>query len=500
MSKTKILFIAAIFVLLLSGCGKSDKAEEINDLEELNQSKYKIGAVVGAASEPYVGKAFPNAAEEQFADLNNLIAALENGQIDAIVFTRATLESIMEEKSATLKILDEPVGMTDIHTVISPHTKIKNLEQELNEFLAAAKADGTLERMYKYWLVDHETAMPEIPRPQNPTKKLVVGTGGDTMPMNFYVGEKLSGFDVEITERFAAAYGYEIEYRVEPFLSQLSDAEFGKIDLVAGSIMYTDERAERVIFPKTPLFSLPISVIVRKEGAPLAQENFFESLQESFEKTLIREDRYKMVLEGLKVTLILSIGSLILGTLLGFLFCILKRSKIKIVSKIMEGFIALMSGLPIVLTLMICFYIVFSSTSLSGISIAIIAFSVDFGCYVAIILNSGIEGVAVGEIEAATAMGMSNIQTFFKIILPQAVKNIFGVYRRQVISLIKATSIVGYIAVQDLTKVSDIIRARTYEAFFSLIFTAVIYFIIARICIFLLDVAEREVNRRKKYV
>jgi polar amino acid transport system substrate-binding protein len=163
----------------------------------------------------------------------------------------------------------------------------------------------------------------------------------------------------------------------------------------------------------------------------------------------------------------------------------------------MNLFIVVISGLPIVLTLMICFYIVFSGTGLNEIAIAIIAFSIDFGCYIAITLNSGIESVDGGEIEAAEALGLSKIQVYRKIILPQAVRKIFGVYKRQVISLIKTTSIVGYIAVQDLTKVSDIIRARTYEAFFSLIFTAAIYFIIARICIWALDLAERKLNRRK---
>ena len=149
---------------------------------------------------------------------------------------------------------------------------------------------------------------------------------------------------------------------------------------------------------------------------------------------------------------------------------------------------------------MICFYIVFSGAGLNEIIVAIIAFAIDFGCYVAIILNSGIESVAAGEIEAAESLGMSKLQIFRTIIFPQAIQKIFGVYKRQVISLIKATSIVGYIAVQDLTKVSDIIRARTYEAFFSLIFTAAIYFAIARICIFLLNVAEKRLNRRKRDV
>ena len=740
----KFILIFLIFAILANGCSKSTEDNNFESLEELNQPQYKIGAVVGTASEPYVAKTFPNAVEKQFSGLPDMVVALEKKQVDAILFTRATLESVLAEKPNTLQILPQPVGETDIHMAISPNTQLENLQNEINEFLKAQKDNGTLEKSYKYWFTDHNNEMPaDVPKIQSSTKKLVVGTHGTIPPQSFYSGDKLTGFDIEMVTRFAAKYGYEIEFRVEDTVSMLTDAEFGKIDLIAGSIMYTAERAERVIFPETPLYSLPISVMTRKifveqdlsnikiptdlndakfivgvvtgsssesfvpkflpkatlkhfsgvgemilaldekkidagaySQSPLevvlkeqpekfklleepllytdvcmaispkphvenleaqvnefianhksdgsldkivkywmedkntelpnipepknptqtlivstsgtippynfyvgdklsgldielikrfayeynykleirveelpsqltdlefgkidmlsgpvtytderaehvhfskqpivripssiimrndsyTEENFFESVQASFEKTLIREDRYKMILDGLKVTLILAVGSLILGTILGFIFCLIKRSSFKPISTAMTAFIALISGLPIVLLLMICFYIVFSGTGLNEIIIAIIAFSIDFGCYVAIILNSGIESVAVGEIEAAQSLGMSKLQIFRKIIFPQAIQKIFGVYKRQVISLIKATSIVGYIAVQDLTKVSDIIRARTYEAFFSLIFTAAIYFAIARICIFLLNVAENRLNRRKRNV
>lgn len=502
MIRRKFLLLILLCLVTVSGCTKSDRDDNIRHLADLNQPQYTVGAIVGAASEPYVGEVLPNAVEKQFNALTDMTIALESGQIDAMVFTRATLESIMNERPNKFRILDEPLGETEMHTVISPQTKLPDLVDEVNEFLAAKKRDGTLQKMYDYWFVEHKTVMPpdHVERLEGTGKKLVVGAFGNTMPQSFYANNQPVGFDIETIELFAAEYGYEIEYRIEDIISLLADAEFGKIDVISGTIMYTPERAERVIFPKTPLYKLPISAMIRDTAAAGKSDNFFANLKTSFEKTLIREDRYKMLLDGLKVTLIIAGGSLVLGTILGFVLCMMKRSSVKIVAKLTTAFIALISGLPIVLTLMICFYIIFSGTGLTEIAISIIAFAIDFGCYVAIILNSGIESVAAGEIEAATAMGMSTWQIFKTITFPQAVQKIFGVYRRQVISLIKATSIVGYIAVQDLTKVSDIIRARTYDAFFSLIFTAAIYFLIARICIFLLDVADNKLNRRKKDV
>lgn len=464
---------------------------------DLNNPKYTLGVVTGSSTETFVSKILPNATLKHFAGVSEMILALEENKIDAGAYSQPPLEVAVKERPDKLKILDEPLLNTDICMVVSPNPHISNLENQVNEFLAKHKADGSLDKIIKYWMKDKNTELPEIPEPENPTQTLIVGTSGTIPPYNFYVGDKLSGMDIEIIKRFAHEYNYKLEFRIEELTSQLMDVEFGKIDMLCGTITYTDERAERVHFAKPPVFSVPSAIIVRNEAN--IDESIFKSLQESFEKTLIREDRYKMILAGLQVTIILAAGSLILGTILGFIFCMLRRSRIKIISTTMQAFIALISGLPIVLTLMICFYIIFSGTGLGEIIIAIIAFAIDFGCYVAIILNSGIESVAVGEIEAAEALGMSNSQIFIKIIFPQAVQKTFGVYKRQVISLIKITSIVGYIAVQDLTKVSDIIRARTYEAFFSLIFTAAIYFLIARICIFLLNMAEKRLNRRKKF-
>lgn len=465
---------------------------------DLNDSNFTIGVITGSSSEGLVPKFLPNANLKQFSEVNEMILALEQKKIDAGAYSRPPLETALKEHPDKLKILDEPVAYTNMHLIISPATQISKLAEQVDEFLIKMKSDGTIDKMQQYWIVEKNTAMPNIPEPKNPSQILTVGTSGTIPPHNFYVGDELSGFDIELIKRFAYEYNYKLEFRVEPLVSQLADAEFGKIDMLGGIMSYTEERAEKVRFTKTPLFRVPAALIVRNEQNVAG--NFFTNLADSFEKTLIREDRYKMILDGLKVTLILAFGSLILGTLLGFIFCMLKRSKVKIISTAMTAFIALISGLPIVLTLMICFYIIFADMGLNEIFVAIIAFAIDFGCYVAIILNSGIESVAVGEIEAAQAMGMSNFQVFVRIIFPQAIQKTFGVYKRQVISLIKATSIVGYIAVQDLTKVSDIIRARTYDAFFSLIFTAIIYFLIARICIFLLNVAESRLNRRKRNV
>jgi polar amino acid transport system substrate-binding protein len=136
----------------------------------------------------------------------------------------------------------------------------------------------------------------------------------------------------------------------------------------------------------------------------------------------------------------------------------------------------LIQGMPGVVLLMILYYVVFGSFSIGGVAVSVVGFTLTFGTTVFGLLKMGVGAVDEGQREAAYALGYSNRKTFFSIILPQALPHIIAPYKGEVVNLIKATSIVGYIAVQDLTKMGDIVHSRTYEAFFPLIAITIIYF------------------------
>ncbi|MFZ2171365.1 MAG: amino acid ABC transporter permease, partial [Methylococcaceae bacterium] len=148
--------------------------------------------------------------------------------------------------------------------------------------------------------------------------------------------------------------------------------------------------------------------------------------------------------------------------------------------------------------LMLIFYVVFASVDINPVLVAIIAFGMNFAAYVSEIFRTGIEGVDKGQTEAGIAMGFTKLKTFLFIVLPQTVQRILPVYKGEFISLVKMTSIVGYIAVQDLTKASDIIRSRTFDAFFPLIMIAILYFAISWILMQSLDYLERITDPKHK--
>lgn len=230
-------------------------------------------------------------------------------------------------------------------------------------------------------------------------------------------------------------------------------------------------------------------------------KTFLESLKDSFIKNFIREDRYKLILEGILTTCIITVLSVIFGSVLAFLICLLRRTDSVLAPLLCQAYVKLLQGTPLVVLLMILYYVIFERSGLEAVWVAVIGFSLNFAAYTSEILRSGIESVDGGQREAALALGFTENQPFFRFIFPQAAFRQMPVYRGEIISLLKNTSIVGYIAIQDLTKMSDIIRSRTYEAFFPLIATAIIYFILAgiitRILTFILKRMDPKLKSRK---
>ena len=148
--------------------------------------------------------------------------------------------------------------------------------------------------------------------------------------------------------------------------------------------------------------------------------------------------------------------------------------------------------------LMIIYYVVFASVNINPVAVAIIAFGFNFAAYVSEMFRSSIESIDKGQNEAGVASGFTKVQTFIYIIMPQALRNVLPVYKGEFISLVKMTSVVGYIAVEDLTKASDIIRSRTFDAFFPLIMAAVIYILIAWLLTLALDYVEISVDPKRR--
>ncbi|MBQ6756238.1 MAG: transporter substrate-binding domain-containing protein [Oscillospiraceae bacterium] len=322
----------------------------------------------------------------------------------------------------------------------------------------------------------------------------------DSLEPMSYVGEDgaIMGLEPEIIMLIAKELDVHVEFAPMDFSAVLASIASEKADMICGSIVVTDERKESVDF----IEYLPASyvLVVRAKAAKSAAPSFFESVRASFEKTFIRENRWKLFLEGIGTTMLITVLSIIFGTLLGFAVYMACRNGNKLANLLTRFVVWLVQGMPVVVLLMILFYIIFAKSAVSGTAVAVFGFTLVFGSSVYGMLTSGVGAVPKGQFEGAYALGYGSISTFFRIILPQAIPHFLPAYKSEITALIKATAIVGYIAVQDLTKMGDIVRGRTYEAFFPLIAVAIIYFILAAILTFIVDKIEIGINpkRRKK--
>ncbi len=219
---------------------------------------------------------------------------------------------------------------------------------------------------------------------------------------------------------------------------------------------------------------------------------FFESIWQSFYQNVIYEGRWLSLLKGMGVTLEISLFSIFFSTIIGTVMAFLKMSKFKVLRAIAVTYINIIRGTPVVTQLLLIYFGIFGSVDVSKIVVAIFAFSINSGAYVAEIIRAGINAVDVGQMEAGRSLGLNKFQTMVKIILPQAIKKILPTYANEFIVLIKETAIVGYIAIEDLTKVGDIIRSRTFDAFMPYIIVALMYFVVTYMLTKLFSAVERK--------
>lgn len=224
------------------------------------------------------------------------------------------------------------------------------------------------------------------------------------------------------------------------------------------------------------------------------------SFAQQFYDTFIVKDRWKYLINGLRDTLIITVFAVLIGMLLGFIIAVIrtthdKTGKLKILNAFCRIYLTVVRGTPVVVQLMIIYFIVFSTVSISKIFVAVLAFGLNSAAYVAEIVRSGIMSIDNGQFEAGESLGLNYVKTMIYIVLPQAFKNVLPALANECIVLLKETSVAGYIAVNDLTKGGDQIRSATYNAFLPLLAVAAIYLVIVMFLTYLVSKLERRLSK-----
>lgn len=230
---------------------------------------------------------------------------------------------------------------------------------------------------------------------------------------------------------------------------------------------------------------------------------FLDEFKTKLYDTFVVGERWKYLTNGLKTTLLITALAVLIGIVLGFLLAIVratydKTGKLGFLNAIAKIYLTVIRGTPVLVQLMIFYFVIFATANVDKVIVAILAFGLNSAAYVAEIVRSGIMAIDNGQFEAGSSLGLSYPKTMFYIILPQAFKNILPALANEFIVLLKETSVASCIAVEDLTKGGDLIKSATYEAFLPLFAVALIYLVMVMILTKLVTMLERRLAKNDR--
>lgn len=512
----EILLAAIIIAILLLSqlIGTTKVADESANVDEngcpvtsvtladLEAPGTKFGTLTIHEWEMELQKRFPEGEIRHYNSMSNVYAGLEAGEIDAALGF-ADERPTLATTHPNLALIEEPFTRVDFGFGTQKSAEGEALCSELNRYLSELKQSGAYDALRQKW---------EDPKRDGDVMgkysfsgekgELRIATGGLWTPMTFYQGETLTGEFLEITNGFCAWAGYTPKYEVVSLSAELAGLAAGTYDIAADSITPSPERLQNICITDA-LMTDDYYLYVRQtpvQKVVSRYELFLKNMKDSIHRTFIAEERYKILLSGLSVTVRLSLIAGLLGTLLGAGICYLRMRENPFASAFASLYIRIFRSLPVVVLLLVLNYIVLRKSGIGAFWVCVITFSIEFSAYCAEIFRSGINAVPTGQARAATALGFGRLQAFQYVVWPQALVHIMPPYSGQLIATVKMTAVAGYISVIDLTKASDIIRSRTYEAFFPLLFTSVAYFVLCAVLVALLRLVEKKIHPDQRSV
>lgn len=364
-----------------------------------------------------------------------------------------------------------------------------------NATLTRLRADGTYDQIIDYWLndryIDADT-YPSVPVPED-GQPIRVACCCATAPLSFMSGDEWYGLEIDLLHQLAIDLNRPLDIRFYDVTAAIMSLKTGKADLISGGVFITEERQQEFSFGQ-PYYYFHSTYFALDPDSENSRSGLAARTGKAVQKNLLAEDRWRFITDGLVVTLIISFFAILFGSLLGILIYRMGESRhrwVRSIARVYNGFIA---GIPELVLLLVLFYVVFAQSGLSAEVVAIIAFAMCFASGAADIYKTSLDAVPHGQTEAGLALGFTPVQTFFNIVFPQAVRHGLPLYKSLCINILKATSIVGYIAIQDLTRAGDLIRSRTFDALVPLLTVTILYFLLVWLMAALFNLATKKKN------
>ena len=475
------LFIPCLLLLgaLVQGCYTPEKVKTVDDL----QNGPWLGVLLDQTKSALLEENFKGCRLLYYDDIPTMSLALDGGEIEAMIIGTPGIEDLLIEYPEFEILKDAPV-LPDTASVAFRYENIQ-LCRQFELFSRQCWADGTMDAIYQNWFGENAPRNIYRQSQQFKSEPLVVGVSLGQSFLTLFEDEECVGFEPELMTRFAEWLGRPIKFMEVPSTGVIPALTSGKVDMLTAGLTPTKSRSRSLLFSE-PFYIFDDSVIIRKtDGAKPKNSSLWDSLKFN----LFEDGRFSLILTGLKNTLILLIFSLVFGLLFGATLCSAKRLGPKWLSKTIEAFCFVIGRIPLVVLLLLMFYVILVKVYINAMEIAIITYSIFFGAEMEEVFEKSISSIGKGQWEAGRLLGLSRHDIFQKIIWPQALPSAVKSFKGRAISLIENTSLVGFIALEDLTKVTDIIRSQTYSSLVPLLTVAVIYFLIAIAIGFIVDYA-----------
>lgn len=499
-----VMMILIMVAGLVSGCGKEKKVKKVETIDDLVGSS--IGVQIGTTGDIYASDYEGDGKGSSVTRFNkgaDAIQALKQNKINAVIIDEQPAK-VFVEKNKELKILGEEFAVEDYAICIAKGNT--DLKEKINKTIDELKADGTLKNIISSYIYESdEEKAARYTSPENVVRNngtLNVATNVAFPPYEYYENGKAIGIDMDLGQAIADRLGMNLKVTDIEFDSVIVAVQSGKSDVGISGLTVTEDRLKNIDFSESYTTAKQVVIVNTNDKALSSSQATFS---EKFKQCFIEENRWQYITKGLTSTVLITIFAGIIGIILGFIFAIIRvayvRSESKtFVLKLLEWFVkaylSVFRGTPVLVQLMIMYYVVFASIDVNPVVAAVLAFGLNSAAYVSEAIRAGIMAIPIGQFEAGRSLGFTYTQTMIHIVLPQAVKNALPAMGNEFISLLKESSIVGYVGLVDVTKAGDIIRSKTYEAMVPLLAVALVYFVIVLI---LTKFVERLEWRLKKH-
>lgn len=471
------LILFCICCALLAACGKEKDVsgktiKNINDLQGA-----VIGVQLGTTSDVLsseLERKGKGTKVERFTKSADAVQALTQGKIDCMVEDELPAKAFLRLNSS-LRLLPQEFGSSGLAICVARNNA--RLQASFNDAIQQLKQEGVIDTIVNRH-VDRHIAVAYQAKEIGKNGKLRFATNAAFEPFEYYDDGKIVGIDVDVAKAIADKLGMEMEMVDMEFDAVITSVQMGKVDAGIAGLTVTPEREKNICF--TQPYTNVRQVVIVNTGHVTSQK---QTIVDQFKSCFVTGNRYQYLLTGLGNTLVVTFFAILFSLMLGTMIAIIRSThdrngNHKILNMFCQVYLTIIRGTPTMVQLLIIYYVVFASANVDKIFVAIIAFGMNSAAYIAEVIRSGIMAVNQGQMEAGRSLGLSYSKTMRLIILPQAFKNVLPAIGNELITLLKETSISGYIGLVDLTKGSDIIRSITYDAMMPLGIVAMVYLLI----------------------